>query len=69
MKRTGTPCAISKFRKNRRKFENRIPKPLFPHMSIVEEGYGFGLIRASISPGFHMAIWKGGRLFEYHSDH
>lgn len=68
-KRTGTPYAIRKFRKNRRKFENRIPKPLFPHMSIVEEEYGFGLMGASISPGFYMVILKGGCSFEYHSDH
>ena len=58
-----------KISKKRRKSENRIPKSLFPHMSIVEEEYGFGLIRASISPGFHMDILKGGRLFEHHSDH
>ena len=58
-----------KISKKRRKSENRIPKSLFPHMSIVEEEYGFGLIRASISPGSHMAILKGGRSFELHPVH
>ena len=59
----------AKILKKRRKPKNRIPKPLFPHMSIVEEEYGFGLIRASISPGFHMDILKGGRSYELHPEH
>ena len=58
-----------KISKKRRKSENRIPKSLFPHMSIVEEEYGFGLIRVPISPGFHMAILKGGRSYELHPEH
>ena len=63
----------------RTNFGNRVPKPHFPHMSIIGEEYGFGLIRASkkqmsrkrasISPGFCMVILKGGCSFEYHSDH
>lgn len=31
-------------------------------MSIIEEEYGFGLIRASISPGFRMAIIEGRQI-------
>ena len=53
----------------RTNFGNRVPKPHFPHMSIIGEEYGFGLIRAFISPDFCMVILKEGCSFEYHSDH
>ena len=47
-----------KISKKRRKPENGVPKLLFPHMSIVEEEYGFGFTWLPFLP---VSTWLYGR--------